>query len=102
VHDLGEARLKDIQHEHVYQVSVDGEPSRFPPLKADRPKSSGEALAERIQAHVERQIEEAFGEEPKRSAPAASAAMGMGALAVAVFAVAAIVLGVILLFKLGL
>ena len=28
VHDLGEQHLKDIQHEHVYELSVDGAPAR--------------------------------------------------------------------------
>src|SRR5215208_156266 len=30
VHDLGEANLKDVQHEHVFQVSIDDGPSEFP------------------------------------------------------------------------
>src|SRR3954469_16036696 len=90
VHDLGEAKLKDIQHEHVYQVSVDGGPTEFPPLKADRPKSAGEALAERIEAHVARELERAFDPAgaaagagmPK--APLRMAAMGMTVLVVVV------------------
>jgi class 3 adenylate cyclase len=100
VHDLGEARLKDVQHEHVYQVSVDGGPTEFPPLRADRPKSSGEALAERIQAHVEQQIEEAFTRGATPKAPVGLAAMGMSVVAVVAFAAVVIVLGVILLLKL--
>jgi class 3 adenylate cyclase len=60
VHDLGEAHLKDIQHEHVYQLSVDGGPCEFPPLKtATEPKTEswGEALSRQIQEHVQEQVQ---------------------------------------------
>jgi class 3 adenylate cyclase len=100
VHDLGEANLKDIQHEHVYQVSVDDGPSQFPPLKTEHRKSSGETLAEKIQAQVEREILEAFegGRPPK--APVAVATMGLTILAITIFAFVAIAIGVILILKL--
>ena len=100
VHDLGEANLKDIQHEHVFQISVDDGPSTFPPLKTEHPKSAGETLAERIQAQVEREIMQALesGKPPKT--PVAAATMGLTILAIAIFAFVAIVLGVILIFKL--
>ena len=65
VHDLGEAHLKDIQHEHVYQLSVDGGPSEFPPLKtAAEPEieSWGAALSRQIQEQVRRDIERSFAE----------------------------------------
>ena len=60
VHDLGEAHLKDIQHEHVYQLSVDGGPSEFPPLKTEpgaKTESWGESLSRQIQEQVHRDIE---------------------------------------------
>jgi len=102
VHDLGEANLKDVQHEHVYQVSVDDGPSKFPPLKTEHRKSAGESLAERIQAQVEREIEEAFagGKTPK--APVREATLGLTILAITIFAFVAIVVGVILLLKVAL
>jgi class 3 adenylate cyclase len=69
VHDLGEAHLKDIQHEHVYQLSVDGGPSEFPPLKtATEPKTEswGESLSrqiqEQVQEQVQRDIEQSFAQ----------------------------------------
>src|SRR6478752_2576148 len=34
VHDLGRQHLKDVQHEHIYELTVDGGPSEFPPLKS--------------------------------------------------------------------
>ena len=60
VHDHGEAQLKDIQHQRIYELSVDGGPSSFPPLKTDAPKNAGDALAERIKRQVERDIERSF------------------------------------------
>src|SRR5438067_12132076 len=33
VHDLGAQSLKDIQHEHIYELSVDGAPAAAKPLK---------------------------------------------------------------------
>jgi class 3 adenylate cyclase len=65
VHDLGEAHLKDIQHEHVYQLSIDGGPSEFPPLKTEpaaKTESWGEALSRQIQEQVQRDIERSMAE----------------------------------------
>src|SRR5258708_39827028 len=33
VHDLGRQNLKDIQHEHVYELTLDRPPGSFAPLK---------------------------------------------------------------------
>jgi class 3 adenylate cyclase len=60
VHDLGEAHLKDIQHEHVFQLSIDGGPRQFPPLKTETSPQAehwGEALSRQIQERVQRDIE---------------------------------------------
>ena len=102
VHDLGEANLKDIQHEHVYQVSVDGGPSEFPPLKADRTKTASETLAERIEAHVERELERAFTGGSTTKAPVGLAATGLTVLAITVLTLVAIAIAVVLLVKLAL
>jgi class 3 adenylate cyclase len=59
-HDLGDVRLKDMDEpERVVQLEIDGLPSRFPPLRAEReePIDFGERLAERIKADVEKRIE---------------------------------------------
>ena len=58
--DLGQQNLKDVQHERIFQLALDDGPESFPPLKAEKPKSSSDVLAERIQRHVEEQIEQAF------------------------------------------
>ena len=49
--DLGQQNLKDVQHERIYQLAVDGSQS-FPPLKTDTPKSSSDELGDRIERHV--------------------------------------------------
>jgi class 3 adenylate cyclase len=91
IHDLGEAKLKDIQHERLYQVSVDGGPTEFPPLKAERKQSAGEALAEKIKADVERQILDSFsGGIPQNTIKAT--AFGLMQLLMVVVAIIAIVL----------
>jgi class 3 adenylate cyclase len=60
VRDLGEAHLKDIQHEHVFQLSLDDGPTSFPPLKttpAAEAEDWGARLARRIQEQVEQDVE---------------------------------------------
>jgi class 3 adenylate cyclase len=72
--ELGEVRLKDLERpERVYQLAIDGLPRDFPPLRADaeEPMDFGDRLARKIQADVERQIEEAFAT-PGSDLPAAS------------------------------
>lgn len=59
-HDLGDVRLKDMDEpERVVQLAIDGLPSSFPPLRAEReePIDFGDRLAERIKADVEKRIE---------------------------------------------
>jgi class 3 adenylate cyclase len=99
VQDLGEQNLKDIQHEHVYQVSVDGGPAQFPPLRTDRAQTAEESLAERIQAHVERQIEQAFLDGATPKAPIGLAAMGMAVAGIAIVGLVVIVIVIVVLLK---
>jgi class 3 adenylate cyclase len=60
VHDLGKQELKDVQHEHIYELSVDGRTAARGPLETDAPKSSqedmGERFSEQINAYVESQL----------------------------------------------
>jgi class 3 adenylate cyclase len=58
--DLGQQNLKDVQHERIFQLALDDGPESFPPLKAEKPKSSSDLLAEKIQRHVEEQIEQSL------------------------------------------
>jgi class 3 adenylate cyclase len=64
--DLGQQNLKDVQHERIYQLALDGEHS-FPPLKTDAPKSASDELGERIERHVEEMIANAFQPGKKKS-----------------------------------
>jgi hypothetical protein len=57
--DLGQQNLKDVQHERIYQLALEGD-ERFPPLKTEAPKSASDALADRIERHVEEMIEQSF------------------------------------------
>jgi class 3 adenylate cyclase len=64
VHDLGQQHLKDVQHEHIYELSIDGRSLAGRPLKTEKPKSAQEDMAsrmeERINTFVEGQIESAM------------------------------------------
>ena len=64
VHDLGQQDLKDVQHEHIYELTIDGRSLAGKPLKTEKPKSPeedmGARFAERINAMVEGQLESAF------------------------------------------
>jgi class 3 adenylate cyclase len=64
--DLGQQNLKDVQHERIYQLALDGGHS-FPPLKTDAPKSASDELGERIERHVEEMIASAFQPGKKKS-----------------------------------
>jgi class 3 adenylate cyclase len=57
--DLGQQDLKDVQHERIYQLAVDGDQS-FPPLKTHAPKSASDELGERIERHVHAMVEQSF------------------------------------------
>jgi class 3 adenylate cyclase len=65
VHDLGQQDLKDVQHEHIYELSIDGRSLAGRPLKTQQPKKSRSEemearFEERINAFVEGQLESAM------------------------------------------
>jgi class 3 adenylate cyclase len=64
VHDLGQQHLKDVQHEHIYELTIDGRSLAGKPLKTEKPKSSQDDMAarfeERINAFVESKLQSAF------------------------------------------
>jgi class 3 adenylate cyclase len=100
VHDHGEAQLKDIQHERIYELAVDGEAASFPPLRTEAPKTSGELLGERIQRRVERDLERAFLDDDEPTFPLRLAASGLAIAALGLVFLVAAVLVVVLLVKL--
>jgi hypothetical protein len=62
VRDLGQAHLKDIQHERIFELSLDDQPGEFPPLNtAPKPEPDFEQLlAQQIQEKVHSKILAAF------------------------------------------
>jgi class 3 adenylate cyclase len=98
--DLGQQNLKDVQHERIYQLALDGGPDHFPPLKAETPKSSSDLLGERIERQVEQMIEQSFAGAFEGKAPTNAAKWTFVGLANLVIAVAAVVT-IILLIKLA-
>jgi class 3 adenylate cyclase len=72
VHDLGQQDLKDVQHEHIYELSIDGRSLAGKPLKTHEPTKSrseemGKRFEERINALVEKQLESAMEKALKKS-----------------------------------
>jgi class 3 adenylate cyclase len=106
VHDLGQQHLKDVQHEHIYELTIDGRAASPKPLKTQTPKSRQEDMAsrfeERITAYVEKQLESAFDEHGTPQVPKklafGGAAIGFGVLLILAVAVVAIVLLVKVVF----
>jgi class 3 adenylate cyclase len=96
VHDLGQQNLKDIQHEHIYELSVDGASAASKPLKTLTPAredSFESRLEERISNYVERQLEQAFSDPSTAAkAPMMAAAGGLAILVMLVVALVVIVL----------
>jgi class 3 adenylate cyclase len=67
IRDLGEQHLKDVQHERVYELSLDESRAEFPPLNTTQ-KSPGDTIEERfeqrINQYVEQQLEAALSGTP--------------------------------------
>ena len=90
--DLGEQKLKDVQHERIYQLAFDGGPQSFPPLKSEPAKSSSDLLAERIERHVEDMIEKSLKlEKPKPPDSLRWTIIGLAELFLAVVTIVAII-----------
>src|SRR5919108_550321 len=49
VHDLGQQHLKDVQHEHIYELTIDGRAASPRPLKTQSRKSRQEDMASRFE-----------------------------------------------------
>jgi class 3 adenylate cyclase len=61
IRDLGEANLKDVQHERIFQLALPEQRGEFPPLKTAPAKTGADALAEEIERRVHEQILAGFG-----------------------------------------
>jgi len=63
VRDLGEQRLKDVQHEHVYELALAESSQEFPPLKqaeTDRRDDLAQRFEDKVNRYVEQQLDNAF------------------------------------------
>jgi class 3 adenylate cyclase len=106
VHDLGQQHLKDVQHEHIFELTIDGRAVSPKPLKTSTPKSRQEDMAsrfeDRITAYVEKQLESAFDEHGTPQVPKklafGGAAIGFGVLGMLAVVVVAIALLVKVVF----
>ena len=103
--DLGRQNLKDIQHERIFQLALDGEPTQFPPLKTYPHEDSPDELADRINRRVNEYVQQSIDQALTPGRPATvepslmrMAVTGIGILFVLVIAVGA---AVILLVKLA-
>lgn len=100
VHDLGRQHLKDVQHEHIYELTIDGSAASPKPLKTQAPASRQEDMAsrfeQRITAYVEQQLESALAGEGPPKVPAklavGGAALGFGVMLMGVVVLVAIAL----------
>ena len=90
VRDLGDARLKDVQHERIFQLALADGKEEFPPLKTAAPETSADRLARQIEQHVEEQILAGF-ERRKPGAPAKQMKMGLVGIANLVLLVVAVI-----------
>jgi class 3 adenylate cyclase len=105
--DLGEQHLKDIQHEHIYEVSVDGRSTGYTakPTTAQAPprKTRTDEIAarfeERIESYVEQQLENAFsGSQPQ--IPTKLALGGLGIAFASIVMMVAVAVVIVLALKL--
>jgi class 3 adenylate cyclase len=107
VRDLGKQHLKDVQYEHIYELSLEEARGEFPPLKAERrggADSMAERFEQRIETYVERMLEDAFtgsGELQAHKLAKSGLGLAVGGLVVGVLLVAAVV-AIVLLVKLAL
>jgi class 3 adenylate cyclase len=73
VRDLGEQRLKDVQHEHVYELALAESAQEFPPLKQAEQEKPRDDLSQRfedkINRYVEQQLESALNSLPDGPGP---------------------------------
>jgi class 3 adenylate cyclase len=106
VHDLGQQHLKDVQHEHIYELTIDGRAASPKPLKTQSPKSRQEDMAsrfeERITAYVEKQLESAFDEHGTPQVPKKLAFGGAGIGFGVLLMLAVVVVAIVLLVKVAL
>jgi class 3 adenylate cyclase len=99
VRDLGKQNLKDVQREHVYELSLVEAPEEFPPLKSRPGDSFEQRFERRIEEYVENQLEAAFSGESFKPGKLAAGGLAVAAGGILIFLL--LVAGIILLVKLA-
>jgi class 3 adenylate cyclase len=94
VRDLGQAHLKDIQHERIFELALEDQPGSFPPLKTTAPKTAADDLAAQIERKVHEQILASF-DDPVQVGKAGSKLAVFGLATV--FLLALMIIAIILL-----
>jgi class 3 adenylate cyclase len=94
VRDLGQAHLKDIQHERIFELALEDQPGSFPPLKTTAPKTAADDLAAQIERKVHDQILASF-DDPVQVGKAGSKLAVFGLATV--FLLALMIIAIILL-----
>jgi class 3 adenylate cyclase len=105
--DLGEQHLKDIQHEHIYEVAVDGRATGYKAKTKDtavprktRTDEMAARFEERIENFVEQQLENAFSSRGKPpEIPTKLAHGGLGIAFVSILMMIAVVVVIVLVVK---
>jgi class 3 adenylate cyclase len=98
IRDLGEQHLKDVQHERVYELSLDEARARFPPLNVAQ-KSRGDTMEERFEERINRYVEDQL--DAALSGSPVKRAHHVAAQLVTLVMVAAAIVAIVLLFKLA-
>ena len=105
--DLGERHLKDVQHEHIYEVAVDGRSTGYKPPKKDdaaapRKTRTDELAArfeERIESYVEQQLENALSGGRPTQIPTKLALGGLGIAFASILMMVVVVIAIVVLVK---
>jgi class 3 adenylate cyclase len=90
IRDLGHARLKDVQHERIYELALEDGPAAFPPLKTTARETAADDLAAQIERKVHERVLASFD-----SPSGATKQRGFGLLEVFLVVAAAVLILVI-------
>jgi len=100
VRDLGKQNLKDVQHEHVYELSLEETTEEFPPLKSRPGDNFEKRFEQRIEEYVESQLDRALSGTGSFE-PGKVAAGGLAIAAGGILIFLLLIAGIILLVKLA-
>jgi class 3 adenylate cyclase len=96
IRDLGQADLKDIQHERIFELALSERPDQFPALRSAAPETAADDLAAEIERRVHAQILAGF-DDSNGVGMAGSKLTAVGLLNLVLLAIA--ILAIILLVR---